>query len=252
MTISPIRLIAYFSSALVHAGVVSAVLFYPDYKPPRIAETVGIEVEIMAELPGGRLENAAQDPVDGVSLQARQTNTEPTQKRPAPIKQAESKSLSPLPPPPQKPESHAGVASVVPPMTPTEKKEQDTPPPAERQENLAAFSPAAGAHVASEVAVKAAEKGPGVAPLLLANPKPVYPKRARKQGLEGRVLLRVLVGTTGESLNVTTLQSSGHPILDEAASQAVQKWRFIPAQRAGLPVATALDIPIVFRIKKED
>jgi protein TonB len=252
MTISPIRLIAYFSSALVHASVVGAVLFYPDYKPPRIAGTVGIEVEIVAELPGGRLENAAQDLVDAVPLQARQTNREPTQKRSAPIRQAESRSLSPPPPSPQKAESHAGVARVVPSVTPTEKKEQNTPPPAERQENLAALSPAAAARVASEAAAKAAEKGPGVAPWLLANPKPVYPKRARKQGVEGRVLLRVLVGTTGESLDVTTLQSSGHPILDEAANQAVQKWRFVPAQRAGLPVVAALDIPIVFRIKKKD
>jgi len=248
MTISPIRLIAYFSSALVHASVVGAVLFYPDYKPPRIAETVGIEVEIMAELPGGHLENAAQDPVDAVSLQARQTKTEPIQKQPAPIRRTESKS----PPPPRKPESHTAIAKVTPSVTPTEKQEQDASPPAERQENLAALSPAAGARVASEAAAKAAEKGPGVAPRLLANPKPVYPKQARKRGVEGRVLLRVLVGTTGESLDVTTLQSSGHPILDEAANRAVQKWRFVPAQRAGLPVAAALDIPIVFRIEKKD
>jgi len=246
MTIPSIRIIAYFSSALVHAGVVSAVLFYPDYKPPTIAETVGIEVEIMVELPGGRLENATQDPVDAVSLLARQANTESTQKRLTPIRQTESRALSPS----QNPESHAAIAQVIPPLPLTKKKTD--PPPTEQQENLIALTPEAGSRMASEAAEKAAEKRPGLAPRLLINPKPVYPKQARQQGVEGRVLLRVLVGTTGESLNVTTLQSSGHPILDAAASQAIQKWQFVPAQRAGLPIAAALDIPIVFRIKEKD
>ncbi|MCE2509852.1 MAG: energy transducer TonB [Alphaproteobacteria bacterium] len=226
MTIPPVRLIAFFSSAVVHAGVLGAVLFSVDYAPPRIADTVGIEVEIMAELSGGEVENAARDPLDAAPSQAQKAEAAPARKPPVPVRQAKAETPMP-PPPPQKPESL---------------------PVKEKVEEMAALVPAAGASVASEAAAKASEQGPSVAPRLLANPKPVYPKRARKQGIEGRVVLRVLIGTAGESLNVTMVESSGHALLDEAASHAVQKWRFVPAQRSGVPVTAALDIPIVFRI----
>lgn len=225
--IPSVRLAACFSSALVHAGVLGAVLLSASYEPPQIAETVGIEVEIMAEMPGGEVENAAHDPFDAAPSQAHKAEARPVPKPSVPIRQA--KAELPAPPPPQKSESL---------------------PTREEIEEIAALAPAADASVASDAAESASEVGPSEAPKLLANARPVYPKRARKQGIEGKVVLRVLIGRAGESLNVTTLQSSGYAILDEAASKAVQKWRFLPARRAGTPVEAALDIPIVFQIRE--
>jgi len=69
------------------------------------------------------------------------------------------------------------------------------------------------------------------------NPKPVYPAASRKLGEVGTVMIRVYVladGTVGE---LHLAQSSGFGRLDAAALDAVRKWRFVPAMRAGQPIA---------------
>lgn len=239
MTIPPVRALAYFFSSLVHAGVVGAVLITPDYQSPQIAETAGIVVEVVAELPGGLLENSAEDLLDSTQSEAgavaRETPREP-----------EIKTASEVSGPP-KPQEHRDLdpmsAKLLPP-TPEVEITEDTPNPSV----LASLAPAAGG-VASEAAAKAAETGPSHAPRLLSNPKPLYPKRARKQGITGQVLLRVLVGAEGRSKTVQTLQTSGHAMLDAAAVAAIQKWRFAPARRNGVPVAVTLDVPVTFQIK---
>lgn len=82
----------------------------------------------------------------------------------------------------------------------------------------------------------------------LANPPPPYPLAARRQGIEGRVLLRVHVDTDGQCDAIHVLASSGSPLLDAAASTGVRRWRFQPATRAGTPVASWVDVPIAFRL----
>ena len=82
----------------------------------------------------------------------------------------------------------------------------------------------------------------------LGNVPPVYPYRARRKEIEGRVVLRVQVLPGGTARSVEVLSSSGHAILDRAALKAVRAWRFVPAKRAGVPVAGAIDVPITFRL----
>ena len=82
----------------------------------------------------------------------------------------------------------------------------------------------------------------------LGNVPPVYPYRARRKEIEGRVVLRVQVLPGGTALSVELLSSSGHAILDRAALRAVRAWRFVPARRGGVPVADAIDVPISFRL----
>ena len=65
----------------------------------------------------------------------------------------------------------------------------------------------------------------------LHNPKPEYPWAARRRGEEGRVMLRVRVSAQGTALAVEIAQSSGSALLDEAARDAVLRWRFVPARR---------------------
>ncbi|MFZ9759375.1 MAG: TonB family protein, partial [Burkholderiaceae bacterium] len=64
----------------------------------------------------------------------------------------------------------------------------------------------------------------------LNNPKPGYPMMSKRLGEEGQVLLRVLVSSQGSAEQVQLLRSSGFPRLDEAAQEAVAKWRFVPAK----------------------
>lgn len=82
----------------------------------------------------------------------------------------------------------------------------------------------------------------------LNNPKPPYPLAARRQGAEGRVMLRAQVLEDGRCAEVRIVRSSGHALLDESALSTVRRWRFVPATRAGTPVAALVDVPISFRL----
>jgi len=79
-----------------------------------------------------------------------------------------------------------------------------------------------------------------------SNPKPKYPNIAASRGWEGTVRLLVKVSAEGDSEEVTVQRSSGHDVLDEAAIEAVEKWKFIPAKRGETPVASSVIVPIDF------
>lgn len=81
------------------------------------------------------------------------------------------------------------------------------------------------------------------------NPKPRYPRIARSRGQEGRVLIRVSVLENGRVGSAAVAESSGHGALDRAALNAVKRWRFKPARRAGQAVTATLTIPVVFRLE---
>jgi protein TonB len=59
-----------------------------------------------------------------------------------------------------------------------------------------------------------------------------YPMAAREAGLEGRLVLRVHVDPHGEVVRVEVVESVGREI-DEAAIDAVKRWRFLPAMACG-------------------
>jgi len=75
-----------------------------------------------------------------------------------------------------------------------------------------------------------------------------YPPRLYDQKVEGDVVLRLFVDSTGrlaaESSRVA--ESSGYPALDSAALSGSRRLRFTPARRHGLSIATAFLQPIEF------
>ncbi|MGR9014944.1 MAG: energy transducer TonB [Gammaproteobacteria bacterium] len=79
-----------------------------------------------------------------------------------------------------------------------------------------------------------------------SNPKPKYPGIATSRGWEGSVRLLVKVSAEGDSEQVTVQRSSGHEVLDEAAIEAVERWKFIPAKRGDTPVSSSVIVPINF------
>jgi len=93
-----------------------------------------------------------------------------------------------------------------------------------------------------------AETEPDHNAAFLNNPLPRYPNAARRRGIEGRVVLNVEVLASGVCGHVDILQSSGHGMLDDAALEAVRRWHFIPASRAGMPVDRWQQIPVSFRL----
>jgi protein TonB len=62
-----------------------------------------------------------------------------------------------------------------------------------------------------------------------------YTDRARADGVEGRLVLRVTVAADGSVVKVEVL-SPVEPALDAAAVATVQSWRFTPALACGKPV----------------
>ncbi len=84
----------------------------------------------------------------------------------------------------------------------------------------------------------------------LNNPKPVYPAFARRMGIEGTVLLKVLVSREGRPLKIDVGKSSGNDLLDKTAVEAVKKWRFIPARQGDSPFEESVNVPIAFHLDK--
>ena len=82
-------------------------------------------------------------------------------------------------------------------------------------------------------------------------PQPLYPDSARRDGKEGRVLLRVLVDEEGRTKAIEVSTSSGHAMLDQAAITALKKWRFMPARASGKPVETWVKVPIEFHLSND-
>ena len=81
------------------------------------------------------------------------------------------------------------------------------------------------------------------------NPKPHYPLLARNQGIEGRVVVNVLISVRGTVKTIGVGQSSGSRLLDKAAVQAVKKWRFHPVLHNGKAIPSSESVPIVFKLK---
>lgn len=84
------------------------------------------------------------------------------------------------------------------------------------------------------------------------NPKPEYPSIARSHGWQGKVTLRVQISEEGKVESVKIEKSSRHELLDEAATEAVKRWTFIPAMRGNKTVATSVLVPIIFSLQNHE
>jgi protein TonB len=81
--------------------------------------------------------------------------------------------------------------------------------------------------------------------------KPRYPERLRAAGIEGTVLVRFVVDTTGR-VNVSSAQiiSSTHALFSRAVLDALAGFRFRPAEVGTRRVAALAEMPFEFRISK--
>ena len=112
----------------------------------------------------------------------------------------------------------------------------------------AAVAPAVAPSVALGNAARRGDSAPAFQGEALDNAAPRYPYAARVRGVEGDVLLRVVVLPNGKVADVTLRSTSGYDLLDRAARDAVRGWRFRPARRAGRTVVGWVDVPVSFRL----
>jgi protein TonB len=91
--------------------------------------------------------------------------------------------------------------------------------------------------------------GSGITPPgLLKEVKPVYSEEGRRRGVEGDVLLEVVVRADGTVGSVRVVRGLGAG-LDQRAAEAVRQWRFSPARRFGTPVDVLVEVAVEFRLR---
>jgi len=61
---------------------------------------------------------------------------------------------------------------------------------------------------------------------VLLHPQPLYPDLAKELSLRGTVRIEVVIGNDGEIKSTKVL--GGHPILAQAALDALKKWKYAP------------------------
>jgi protein TonB len=78
--------------------------------------------------------------------------------------------------------------------------------------------------------------------------QPVYPPLARQTRISGTVRLHAIIGKDGtiQSLEVV----SGHPLLQQAALDAVRQWRYQPTLLNGDPVDVDTTIDVIFSLNQ--
>jgi len=91
--------------------------------------------------------------------------------------------------------------------------------------------------------------GSGITPPgLLREVKPQYTEEARRLGIEGDVVLEIVVRADGSVGPITVLQRLGSG-LDQRATDAVRQWRFSPAKRYGTPVDVLVEVAVEFKLR---
>jgi len=84
--------------------------------------------------------------------------------------------------------------------------------------------------------------------MLIYQPKPVYPPLAKQARIQGTVRFTAIIGRDGTIQNLTVV--SGHPLLVQAATEAVRQWRYKPTLLNGEPVEVVTQIDVNFTLSQ--
>ncbi len=76
---------------------------------------------------------------------------------------------------------------------------------------------------------------------------PAYPKAAEKDGLSGKVRVRLTVGTNGRVKAAEIVSSTPAGVFDQSVMSAVIRWRFKPPQVGGRAVESTTVVSVVFK-----
>lgn len=74
-----------------------------------------------------------------------------------------------------------------------------------------------------------------------------YPKEARKQRIQGRVIVNFVVHETGHVSDIRVLRPL-HPLCDSSVVRAVRNTIFVPAEENGERVAVRMALPVRFQL----
>jgi protein TonB len=170
---------------------------------------------------------------------------------PAPAPAAESPAPAP---PPQRPALTLGNTATkpqirAPQLAATESAVELSPAAAPAADvapaglgNLVTASPAPAVPAAPVV------KHAVIPPRQISTVPPVYPPLARQNRIEGDVVIDAEINEKGRVSSMKIV--SGPPMLQQAARDALQLWRYEPARQDGKPVPGQVRVTIQFRLKQ--
>ncbi|GEM_PF-694124 len=134
------------------------------------------------------------------------------------------------------------VPFPVPKSEPEKKVARSTPKPASPQKARSSDKPRSAPKATGS-------KGPSHPARVLRRYEPGYPETARRNKVEGRVMLDVQINSNGRVGSVRVFSSSGSRVLDSTAISAVKRWSFSPARKGGKPVSSQVRVPFRFSIR---
>ncbi|MCE9670162.1 energy transducer TonB [Myxococcus stipitatus] len=238
-------------AVLLHAGVLVATLMLPSSAPAAPPEPEPDLVMLtFAPPPPAAGKGATQAKVERAARPARPRPTRPPAEVRAPVPTPVSPPEPEVVEPPEPPavEETAPVADAAPVASEAGPAEQ-----------AMAGGVAGGSVSGTQGGIIGAQGGTGDAlglkqvlrpPAVLKQVTPDYPRRARNEGIQGLVLVRIIIGTDGEVEPQHTRVIRSIPALDEAAIAAVNRWRFSPAiGHHGRPVRVIVELPVQFSLK---
>lgn len=88
------------------------------------------------------------------------------------------------------------------------------------------------------------------APVARFRAQPVYPFDMKRQGITAEVLIEFVCDSNGDVRNPQVIKSSNHAF-DQAAIEAVLKWKFRPGKKGGRSVNARMQQPFVFSINED-
>lgn len=138
--------------------------------------------------------------------------------------------------------------AFTPPPPPPQRRQPPTPPAVALNTNLSGIDFGLPAFSGDELGSLQDQLLGDTSDVVMTNdlvdspPRPIqqsameYPARARTQGLEGYVVLSLLISASGEIEKVQVLEATPAGVFEDAALAGIRDWRFEPAQYQGRSV----------------
>ena len=156
---------------------------------------------------------------------------------PVPVKQQVVKTKAPTPPPAPRPMAIADPTPTANAPTGVTTPQPPAPPIAEPVA-VAPAAPPAAPPAPPKIVLPSSDAD------YLNNPKPSYPAMSKRLGEQGKVLVRVLIGTDGIPDKAEVKRSSGFERLDKSALEYILKCRFVAGKVNGVPQPMWYEAPV--------
>lgn len=87
------------------------------------------------------------------------------------------------------------------------------------------------------------------APKLIVKVEPVYPEAAVKQKIQGTVVIEATIDVEGNVVNTTIID--GHPMLNQAAIDAIKQWKYAPFIEEGVKKSVKFTVVVRFKLNAD-